>query len=62
MKWEYFTINATHDGRGWGINWSDIPRESLDKFLDRYGSSRWELVSAVLVHANTLLLVLKRQI
>lgn len=68
MKWEYYTIHATHDGKEWGINWSDSPRESLDKFLDRYGSHRWELVSTlpVNIHASMqgtkLLLILKRQI
>jgi hypothetical protein len=45
-KWEYRTARATYDATdGWGVTWSDLPRESVTAALNRMGGLGWELVS-----------------
>jgi hypothetical protein len=48
VKWEYRTVRVTYDDKdGWGVSWSDLPRESVTTALNRMGDIGWELVSTL---------------
>jgi hypothetical protein len=48
VEWEYRTARVTYDDQdGWGVSWSDLPRESVTTALNRMGALGWELVSTL---------------